>query len=174
MAKLESRNDIRKKIKDRKDNIKDRGKKMQRVVEDKEQIAKTVKELKLTTTKDGVMAMKKEIGKAADKTKAKFEEHNGKLEQKFTECKHSKDELKRKTKASEKNLGKIEKTKRQIKEATSAKRDLEGARKAAESDKTFTKGEKKHQEAFKSKSESRRDRQRNKLNSIQLHWKSYG
>ena len=49
MARLESRNDIRKKIKDRKDKIKDRGDKMQKVVEDKEQIAKAVKELKLTT-----------------------------------------------------------------------------------------------------------------------------
>ena len=174
MAKLESRNDISRKINKREKEIKDRGKKMQKVVEDKEQIAKTVKELKLTTTKDGVMAMKREIGKAADKTKAKFEEHNGKLRQKFTECDDSKKQLERKTEAAEKNLGKIEETRRQIKEATKAKGDLKSARKAAESDKTFTKDKKERQEAFKKERKARRDRQRNKLDSIQLHWKSSG
>jgi len=174
MARLESRNDIRKKIKDRKDKIKDRGDKMQKVIEDKDQIAKAVKELKLTTTKDGVMKMKEEINKAAKRTKDKFREHNGKLDQKFKECKNSKDELELKTDAAKKNLGKIEKAKRQIKEATRSKGDLESAKAAAESDRTFTEGEKKQQETFKKKRKDRRDKQQRTLNGIQLSWKNIG
>jgi len=174
MARLESRDDIRKKINERKKNMKDLDVKMQKVVEDKEQIAKAVKELKLTTTKDGVMKMKEEISNAAEKTKAKFEEHNGKLDQKFEECDESKGKLEEKTSAAEKNLGKIQEVKSQIKQATRAKSDLGSAETAAKSDSTFTEGEKNRQEAFKKERKARRDKQQRTLNGIQLSWKNIG
>ena len=174
MARLESRDDIRKKINERKKNMKDLDVRMQKVVRDKEQIAKAVEELKLTTTKDGVMKMKEEINKAAKRTKDKFKEHNGKLNQKINECDESKGKLEQKTSAAKKNFGKIQEAKGQIKQATQAKGDLESAKAAAKSDRIFTEGEEKRQEAFKNKSKGRRDKQRNTLNGIQLPWKNIG
>ena len=77
---LETKGKISKDIADRKKQMKERGDKMQEVVKDKEKIANVAKELKLTTTKEGVERMKTELKQAANKTREEFKKQNTNLE----------------------------------------------------------------------------------------------
>ena len=167
---LESRQEISKDLSDRKKKMKERGDKMQDVVKDKQKIAITAKDLKLITTKEGVEQIKKELKRAAEKTKDEFEKQSGDLQKKVDKCKVSNEKLRQKTEAADSNLRKIHQTEGQIREATNAKSDLAKAANVAKDEGKFTKSEGERQKQFKEQSEQRRNNQRGQLNSIRLPW----
>ena len=169
-AKLESHGGIKDGADRRKRGIDDRGKHMDRAVEDKKKIADISHKLRLSTTQEGAEQIKHAIRKAVEATHQEFKRQNVDIEKKFVECNKAEEDLRHRTKSAKLDAADAKKALSKIKEAKGARNPIHQAEKASDSDARFTNEQREKQKGHRVKSEKHRNEQRTQLINTKLSW----
>ena len=169
--KLESYNDIKGGIRDRKRENKKRLDKMGLVVDAKKITSKTSGKLRISTTSDGARKVKKAIEEAAKKTHDEFKKQNKDLKKKTDKCKAVERDLGSRVGRAKKDARDSKGAANQVKGAEGTKKLLNVASEASTEDANKTEGLQNKQKALLKATKDRRDKQKNTLEKTKLKWK---
>jgi len=154
-------------------DINDRARHMGLIVEDKKIIADASKKLRLATTTEGAVEIKRAIAQATEQTHKEFARQNTDLENRFSRCRQAETQLRRRTQDARADARQIHNSAAQIRESRGSEANIANAERAAYEDARFTNQALDRQMQLRKAGEQRRQAQKAQLLSIGSNWPSF-
>ena len=154
-------------------DINDRARHMGLIVEDKKVIADVSKKLRLATTTEGAVEIKRAIAQATEQTHKEFARQNTDLENRFSRCSQAETQLRRRTQDARDDVRQIHNAGAQIRESRGSEANIANAESAAYEDARFTNQALDRQMQLRKAGEQRHQGQKAQLLSIGSHWPSF-